>query len=326
MASSKRKALQLLELLYQHTDPAHRLTAAGIAERLQQAGIMNERKSIYRDIALLQDYGLEVKKSSTGYIMDRHILEEAEVRMLASAIQSAQFLTKSKSDALTKKLSNLLSEHQAEDVMKQCNLGSIKCANDEPYAAIETVNRAIAEHKQLDFSYYRRELNKQGAIQRRSEHFTVSPYAVIWLEDQYYMVCNINGRNDLSQFRLYHMCDVNLGQAKSRHFKDVSDYTEAFDAADYAAQYTCTFGGDPDMVTIRGTLSILDDILDRFGEDIIVKHDGDGHFKATFNATTSTAFLVWASRFGSKIEIVDPFYLRLEMKKRLEDAYALYGN
>lgn len=326
MGSTKQKLLYLLEYFYRHTDSEHRCNALELAEKLSENGIETERKSIYRDIATLQEYGFDIKKSSTGYYLDQRVFKPAEIRILISAVQTASFLTAQKTAALTNKLTGFLSRYQAETLLQQCNMGSIKCDNEEVYATIEAINLAIATHKQIAFSYYKRDINKHDTIQRHGERFVVNPYAMIWLQDRYYLVSNMASRNDLTHFRLDRMKNVALLQTPARHFSEVSDYTTTFQAADYAARCVNMFGGESESITLRCNMSILNEVFDRFGNTAVIRKENEMRFIATVHAAASHGFLAWVAQFGANIEIVSPRQLRKQMKQHLSEALLQYQN
>ena len=67
--NSKQRILALGEILLQETDEEHRLTAAELEEMLRQREIPGERKSIYRDLAMLADQGMDIIRSHRGYYL-----------------------------------------------------------------------------------------------------------------------------------------------------------------------------------------------------------------------------------------------------------------
>lgn len=57
---SKLKILYLLDILEKESDDEHKLTMKEIEEKLLKKDIKAERKSINRDIKLLQEYGFDI--------------------------------------------------------------------------------------------------------------------------------------------------------------------------------------------------------------------------------------------------------------------------
>lgn len=86
---------------------------------LQKYGIKAERKSIYSDIDLLSDFGLDViceKGRSNKYFVGSRDFELPELKLLVDAVQSAKFITYKKSDELIKKIEKLTSIHEAKEL------------------------------------------------------------------------------------------------------------------------------------------------------------------------------------------------------------------
>ena len=63
VGNQKQKLLYIMEIFLRETDEEHPITAAQIIEKLEAREIVAERKSIYRDIRALQDYGMDIEKA-----------------------------------------------------------------------------------------------------------------------------------------------------------------------------------------------------------------------------------------------------------------------
>ena len=113
----KMKLLFLLQMLTEHTDESHALTTQEIIDRLAREDIHAERKSIYDDIRILQDFGYDIVQRSTrqggGYYLGGRDFELAELKLLVDAVQSSRFITTKKSRDLIKKLGHMVSKHDA---------------------------------------------------------------------------------------------------------------------------------------------------------------------------------------------------------------------
>ena len=324
MASTKLKTLYLLDVLSEETDAEHRMSVPDLVAALNRRGLSAERKGIYRDLEALREHGEDVVQTPTGYYLGKRKLDTSELRLLISAVQAAYFITGARSEKLMDKLLSLESHQKAQMLRAQCNMGGVKCENDEVLRAIEAVNLAIAARRQVSFLYGKLDAEKHMVRQRGGERYTVSPYALIWMLDRYYLVCNMEERDDLTHFRLDRMQRVRLEQGVWRHFSEVSDYRSRFDSADYAKKSVNMFGDRVRMVTLRCENALASDIFDRFGEGITVSRPADGHFNAVLNVAAGEGFLAWVAQWGGRMEILSPEDVRLAMKARMEQAAALY--
>ena len=59
------RLLMVLELLKLNSDSEHPMSSAEILEQLKKDGIEAERKSIYRDIEALRDFGFDIVLTGT---------------------------------------------------------------------------------------------------------------------------------------------------------------------------------------------------------------------------------------------------------------------
>ena len=92
MANSKLKLLYILELLYNESDEEHPIDTERILLHLRNHSIECERKSIYSDITVLKEFGLDIllsKGASGGYFLASRDFEVAEIRLLCDAVQAA---------------------------------------------------------------------------------------------------------------------------------------------------------------------------------------------------------------------------------------------
>ncbi|MDE7063254.1 MAG: WYL domain-containing protein, partial [Lachnospiraceae bacterium] len=101
--NQKLKLLYIIEMLYRYTDENHSVTTKEIISYLQEKDVSAERKSIYDDIAVLQDYGMDILKVEEyggGYYLASREFELPELKLLVDAVQSSRFITHKKSREL----------------------------------------------------------------------------------------------------------------------------------------------------------------------------------------------------------------------------------
>lgn len=324
MPSNKLKILELLRIFEELTDEEHRLNAAELTALVNERGIAAERKSIYRDIDALIQNGADIIKTGTGYYLASRRFEDVEIKLLLDAVRAASFITERKTEQLSEKLMGLTSKYSAAEMLGGSKIGGIKCDNEEIYYVIDSINRAIGLSKQISFVYYKPDPDHNEIIQRQGERYAVSPYAMVWVQDRYYLVCNMAGRDDLTHFRLDRMRQVNVERAPSRHFSEVSEFKRTFDVSRYAAKCLNMYGGIAEQVTLRCENSIAGEIFDRFGRDTVTERDGEDHFIAFVQAVAGIGLVSFLTQLGAQVEILSPRSLREKMKQRLCETLSLY--
>ncbi len=325
--SNKLKLLCLIDILKTLTDEEHPMSAGDICAELERQGIRAERKSIYRDIATLTEHGFDIVQTRVphpGYFLAGREFELAEIRMLIDAVQSAGFVTAAKTGELIKKLGALASKYQFESISDQVYTDKrIKQSNEEIYYSIDVIHKAITGKKKIRFKYLRRFI-VDNKIENSVKEMIISPYAMIWSNDHYYLVGNNEKYDNLIHLRLDRMKSVKLMIASSRPFSDVSDYKDEFDAADYISKTFNMFGGSENKIELRCKNSLLEQIVDRFGDGVPLRKSGDDHFVLYIDALISEGLISWILQFGSDIEVLSPRELRSQMLDKVSSLTALY--
>lgn len=320
----KVRMLHLFEILHRQSDDSHILNGQTLVQELANRGIVADRRSIYRDIQALVEYGEDVVTTSNGFYLRNRKFSLAEIMLLISAVQAAPFITKGKTELLITKLSSFLSSYQEESLRDASNIGTVKFKNEEVYRTIEMLNYAIASNRQVSFLYYKRNITRHDVVQRHGKRYNVSPYAMTWVQDRYYLISNMDGRDGLTHFRLDRIRDVRIEDSVRRPVCEVSEYKSKFDAADYASKCVNMFGGEVTRIRLRCKVELLNEVFDRFGDDIPVKKDGEDWFVALISAAESEGLINWICQFGARIEVLSPQSLRSSLASRLREAASLY--
>lgn len=328
MGNGKQRLLATAEFFKKYSDEEHVFSTGEICDYLGSIGISAERKAVYDDIKALNSSGLDIVCAGgpkKGYFLASRDFEEAEVRLMIDAVQAAKFITAKKTDALINKISSLVSESQAEKLASQIYIDSVrKRKNEEIYYTVDILHRAIIAKKQVHFTYQHLTVSDNLEVQLAEREFTVSPYALIWSNDHYYLVCNKSNYDNLMHTRLDRMKSVEMLDVPVRPFSQVSGYTDRFDSADYAGKLFNMFSGKEQSVKLRCSNSILEEIADRFGDSMRITSQNADSFTVDVVAVTGEGFVSWVLQYGADIEIVSPQQLRISLANRAAEIAELY--
>lgn len=313
-AQQKRKLLMLREILERFSDEEHPLSAAELGRALEKAGITANRKSIYSDIEVLRSQGMDILNvfvPKRGYYLATRSFEIPQVRLLMDAVRTANFITPKKSRELIDRLGGLVSEYQKENIKRQIYIDdSHKQANEEIYYSIDAASEAIARGQKISFFYCRRQMDEQGGVCMHSRKFKVSPYALMWSDDHYYLIGNHEKYDNLMHLRVDRMKKVVRLEEAARSFEEVSEYRGFFDTADYAAKIFHAFGGEIEQVELRCHNSFLEQMLDCFGGEFSLRQSGEEHFTFRIPVVVSDGFIGTILSFGDKVEVLTPRSVR----------------
>lgn len=239
MKNESQQALLLLrQYLYQQTDEQHPVSVTDILAFWQQHGIQAGRKSVYTDIELLQNAGMDivcVKSSQNKYFVGQRLFELPELKLLVDAVESSRFITEKKSTALIKKLGHLTSTAQAEQLNRRIYMGGTpKPENESIYYNVDTIHNAVQKKQQITFQYFEYTPKKAKILKHDGYKYRFSPYAMIWNRDCYYAVGWSEKHGKIAQFRVDRMTAVEpLEQAAVQ--------TLNFDPAEYIRKvFGCT--------------------------------------------------------------------------------------
>lgn len=324
----KLKILHVLQILEKYSDEENPITATEICRRLEEMGVSAERKSIYADIEALCDCGYDILRSFSpkGFFIGSREFEEPEIYLLSDAVRTAKFISPKKTRELVKKLDSMLSEPQSKKRKKDIYFNlSQKCSNEEIFYTIDEISRAIAEGCKVEFNYVSRELEGRefvDVIKKRK----VSPYALTWQDDHYYLICNYEKYDNLMHLRLDRITKAEKCSEKARHFSEVSEYTEFFDVADYTDKIFGMFTGEMQTIELRCKKNIAKTVADRFSENIFITKVTDDGFSFSYKAAISEALVTFIMNFGDSVEVIKPQSLKEMIIKRAEKILKMYKN
>ncbi len=324
----KLKLIYIVDILKKHTDEDHPMNAAELCDRLAEFGVSAERKAIYNDIDMLISYGYDIIKTripKAGYFLASREFELPEIYLLADAVRSAEFITPKKTRELLNKIDSFLSIHQARKREKTTYISSqYKCKNEAIYYNIDKINEAVEKGVKIKVTYTQRYLSDDKKIRVSEKIMLISPYATLWESDRYYLVGNNEKYDNLIHLRLDRMKKIEVTDEPVRHFKEVSEYTDIFDVADYAAKTFNMYGGEAAEIELRCKKARLEQIIDRFSEEISVYKLTDDTFSFTTNVIISDGLISWLLQFGSDIEVVKPAALRERIAEKIKELSRIY--
>ena len=305
LPNQKLKLIYLARIFEERTDRYHGLTLAEISSALAEYSISAERKSLYDDIEALRLCGYDIKvtrDSHVRYYLDTRRFDLAELRLLADAVQSSKFITSKKSRELTGKLGELGSKYEASQLKRlDASSSRIKTENEEIYNNIVTLHNAIAENKKISCNYFEWNAHKQRILRKNGDSYLLSPQALVWDDEFYYLVAYDNDAQKLKHFRVDKMIRVRMLDEK----RDGQAMSEDFDPAAYSKRVFNMYGGEPANVRILADNSLAGVVIDRFGTDVTFLNHGD-RFEFCAKVMISPTFFSWVLGFGNKMKILSP--------------------
>ena len=320
--NQKLKILYILDYLQKNSHREHPVRAAELIAMLEsEHDISCDRKTIYSDIAALQDYGVDIVSlpgKNGGYYIASRNFELPELKLLIDAVQSSRFLTEKKSRELIGKLCSQCSVHDARLMRRDVLVsGRVKSMNETIYYNVDAIQDAIAENKQISFRYFDFDLNRQRVYRNRD--YQASPYGLCQDNENCYLMA-LSHRHGVTSYRVDRMSDIQL---LDEHRVPCPELTGKA-LIEHANRLFQMYSGTTADVKLRFHRSLINVVIDRFGKDILLIPDDEEHFVFTVNVAVSPMFLSWVIGFGSKAKILYPQSVVDACKAMCREALAQY--
>ena len=319
--NQKQKLLLLEKLFREETDDDHRLSLVEIEQRLAHQGIACERKSLYSDIEALRQAGLDIVAEkharNTVYFLASREFQQPELNLLAGAVASSKFISNKKSVELIGKLARLACKHEGSRLVRQIIVSDrVKSTNEAVYYSINSVNEAICAGRKISFLYYNYDEKKRKVYHNDKKPLVVSPRALVWKDENYYVVGYYEKYGGYVNFRVDKMMRVEVLEQEAE--KDPN-----FDVNGHCRRLFGMFGGRCEQVRMRFNNSLAGVVVDRFGLKTVFYNRGDS-FEIEVELEVSPVFFGWIFQFGEMAEVVAPDSVREEFRRYALDTLKQY--
>ena len=302
--NQKLKIFYILDYLQKNSHQEHPVRAAELQAMLsQQHNIACERKTIYSDIAALQDYGVDIVSlpgKGGGYYIASRNFELPELKLLIDAVLSSKFLTEKKSRELIEKLCSQCSVYDARLMRRDVLVsGRVKSMNETIYYNVDAIQDAIAQNSIIRFRYF--DWGMDGQRRYREKSYTASPYGLCQDNENCYLLAH-SPRHGITSYRVDRMAEIILTGEERTPCPELTGKA----LTEHANRLFQMYAGDAVDVKLRFHKTLVNAVIDRFGRETMLIPDGEEHFVFTVRVAVSPMFLSWVIGFGSKAKILHP--------------------
>ena len=320
--NQKLKIFYILDYLQKNSHQEHPVRAAELLSMLErQHNIVCDRKTVYSDIAALQDYGVDIVSipgKNGGYYIASRNFELPELKLLIDAVQSSRFLTEKKSRELIEKLCNQCSVHDARLMRRDVLVsGRVKSMNETIYYNVDTIQEAISQNRQITFRYF--DWGIDGKRRYRNRDYQASPYGLCQDHENCYLLSH-SPRHGVTSYRVDRMTQIAVTQEPRIPCPELTGKK----LVEHANRLFQMYSGEETAVKLRFHRDLVNVVIDRFGRDTMLIPDGDEHFVFTVNVAVSPMFLSWVIGFGAKAKVLHPQSVVDACKAMCQEALAQY--
>jgi len=326
---NKIKLLKILEIM-QKTDENHPLTIDEIRKKLKKYGIDAERKSISRDLKILEDTGLQIvlcDNHNDGWYMIEHTFQDFELKLIADAIASNRILTIEDTRSLIKRIKSFATLDAEIFIDNTVVVDPIVKEKERRLSVyFDLVMRAIVANKKITFQYIDR-MSNDKKLRNNGEVIHASPYYLIPMNGKYYVACCTDDSTSIHNYRLDLMVNIQMTNLDIRPKIQVDELKEighTMTDSDYLRISAHSWTGIKENVTLEGINWCRLNISDKFGNDIMFHRKGEDKFVVSVNVAVNEGFYQWLASYGTNLKLLSPEKRVGEFKEYIRKIYEQY--
>lgn len=256
----------------------------------KRLGVDVDRRTIYAYIRDMKALGIDVSdydKSKEGYYINSNCFEASEVRFLADAVLTSNFVTRMRTEAILEKLRTFNSIYQNKDFLKDVYIEDIpKSTNEDAFVSMARISEAIKFSRKIRFNYceynYFRELECKVDENGNLREFVKSPVYMVLRDKNYYLVCADEDSEVFQYFRIDMMLNVfviederiidlsELGDCRSADCKNTSDFSQFTSRSVSIDNNVNIFPRRANIVMVEFKKNLMESLLDEFGDYIYI--------------------------------------------------------
>ena len=299
------RTLYVKEILFNRTDEENFLTVNDLAEILEnEYGITASRKTLYIDVDMLIEAGYDIEcvrgKMNKYHVLSREF-DIAELRFMIDSVASNQSLSRNQAQTLINKLSRL-GGPSADYLLQGIDVDARpRSDNSKLYYIIDVINKSIKTEQQIAFKYYEYQTTSKKVLKNGGKLYTVSPYQLVCCNDYYYLLAYSDKHEKVTAFRV----DRIYGIPEIKNVKCVPkpDY-HSFKK--YMRESFHMKSGEEATVILSFDNSVIDALIDRFGQDLDITFIRKNDCIAKVNVQLNNVFFAWLFGFDGKVKISGP--------------------
>lgn len=317
--------LCILNILKKYSDSNNILPISKIKALIEKEyGYTIEDRTIRRDINLLiEKFNYDISTynmNKKGYFFNKDTeleFEKGESRIILDIFNYSPVVSEWISKKIISKIKNMQNEfdnHELDNyiVFSKDN----KTQNNEIIINIEDICIAIDNKQKVSFEYYKYGLDKK--LYSIGKYY-VSPYALVYEEQSFYLVGIKEGECDFYTYRIDRIKNLECLTEEVVINKTKDDIQEFVTSLLYA------FGGKKEKVKLLCHNRLIDPVIEKFGRDIEIKKYDDEHF--ILETTKSINGVKWWLKFNMEdCVVLEPQQLKEEMEDILLKSTEKYKN
>ena len=346
--TKKMLIINILDILKRYTDENHTLSQQDILGILQKEYEMKaERKAIRRNIQNLIDMGYDIEYSESIRMMpnpktkemeenittsDYYLVRDftdGELRLLIDGLLFSKHIPYNQCKELVGKLEGLSNIYFKSHVKHISTMPETLPQNPELFYTIEMLDAAISKKRKVSFTYMEYGTDKKQYRKCRPDgtirEYVVSPYQMAAKDGKYYLICNYDKYEDISNYRIDRIKDIKMLDEVAKPFEELEGANgRRLDLAEYMAEHIYMYSSGNSRVKFRIVKPMISDVIDIFGMDVRFMNETDTHVDVSA-VVTEEAMFQFAKSYAPDVLVLEPKRLVERLREDAEKVVKAYG-
>ena len=359
--TKKLLILYILDILQKYTDEEHRLSQKEIQDILKKEYEMPvDRKAIKRNLLNLIEYGssIEYREVSRKEIFrkksvvsdedsldleDKGIPEDdllwtdfylkqkftnEELRLLIDSLLFSKHISYSQAKKLITKLESLSNIYFKSRSQYIYPLPVDRTDNKQVFYNISILDEAIRKKQKVLFEYAEYHTDKKMHLKKREDgsvrEYVVTPYQMAVQEGKYYLICNYDKYDDISNYRVDRIRNIQILEEKGKPFETLKwSGHQPMNLNEYMKEHVYMYSSENAFVKFRIVKAMISDVIDLFGKGVNFSEETDTHVSVSVHVNERAAEQ-FAKNYAPDVVILQPKRLRDKLRDDLKKAWEAY--
>lgn len=306
-----------------------------IIKHLNEKGHYNlHRSTLDRKFKELEKKGYTLVKlgGRRGFYLEdsNRSFEDYELRLLADSILYSRIAPEQYTARIIEKLGAMGSDEFSEQMSKRALTAKFtsRSNNKNIFLYIEDIQEAIFKNKQISCNVIDHDYDFEP-VKRYKDDIVVNPYELAFSNGKYYLVCALDGSDELTIFRVDRLTDVQLLDSACVEVSQLKKIKSDKGLQKYISSQPELKGGQREVFTLICYRDSLNDVYDAFDGDLRIanvdeKNYDDPETVRVSVETTHDAMVAWAITHAESVVVIYPQSVRDEIMQTISNAQHTY--
>lgn len=342
----KNLIMNILDILKKYTDADHRLSQKEICDILKNEYCMKvDRRSVKRNLTNLIELGYDMEysesvrmiKNKKGEYEESYSLsdfylnrefDDSELRLLIDGLLFSKHIPYSQCKNFIEKIKGLSNIYFNSRIKYITTFPEDKTDNKQLFLNIDMIDEAIDKRRKISFKYLEYGTDKNMHIKKRSDgterEYIITPYQMAAKEGKYYLICNYDKYDTISNYRIDRITDIKLLDIPAKPFESLRGSDgNPLDLHKYMTEHIYMYSSENAHIKFKINKPMISDVIDMFGKEVRFSDETENSVIVTAYANEK-AMERFAKSYAPDVIILEPKSLADRVKSELEKTLKIY--